>query len=159
MCCKPGKRLSLASALSRSGNFYSLCIHTLTLNYLVTSLNPGTFAFRRGAVGVTQEKMKEQLFCPCIRNISGKLPSSSEVMGLNLSLCPGSFQQRGWILVTLRFSVPLKAKIRVWLSFKVLQWEAMFVGLKGKHLEFQFVNELWNITIELFFQVNQELLQ
>lgn len=64
MCCKSGKRLSLASALSRSGNLYTFCIHTLTLNYLVTSLNPGTFAFRGGAVGVTQKKMKEQLFCP-----------------------------------------------------------------------------------------------
>lgn len=145
MCCKSGKRLSLASALSGSGNFYTLCIHTLALNYLVTSLNPGTFAFWGGAVGVTPKKMKEQLFCPCIRKISGKLPSSSEVMGLNSSLCPGSFQQRGWLLV-LRLSVPLKAEIRVCLGFKVLQWEAMFIGPKGEHLEYQFVKEPWIMT-------------
>lgn len=159
MCCKSGKRLSLASAFSRSGNLYTLCIHTLTLNYFVTSLNTGTFAFRRGAVGVTQKKMKEQLFCPCIRKISGKIPSSSEVMGLNLSLCPGSFQQRDWLSVILRLSVPLKAKIRAWLGFRVLQWEAMFIGLKGKHPEYQFVNEPRNITNRTFFSVNQELLQ
>lgn len=80
-CCKSGKRLSLASAFTRSGTLYTLCIHILTLNYLVTSLKPGTFTFRRGAVDVTQKKMKEQLFCPCIRKISGKFPSGSEVMG------------------------------------------------------------------------------
>lgn len=151
MCCKSGKRLSLASALSRSGNLYTLCIHTLTLNYLVTSLNPGTFAFRGAAVGVTQKKMKEQLLCLPIRKISGKLPSSSEVMGLNLSLCPGSFQQRGWLLVTLKFSVLLKAKIKTWLGFKVLQWETIFIKLKGEHLEYQVENEPRNITNRAFF--------
>lgn len=151
MCCKSGKRLSLASALSRSGNLHTLCIHTLTLNYLVTSLNSGTFAFRGSAVGVTQKKMKEQLFCLRIRKISGKLPSSSEVMGLNLPLCPGSFQQRGWLLVTLKFFVLLKAKIKAWLDFKVLQWEAMFIKLKGEHLEYQVVNEPQNITNRAFF--------
>lgn len=158
MCCKSGKRLSLASALCRSGNLYTLCIHTLTLNYLVTSLNPGTFAFRGGAVGVTQKKMKEQLFCPCIRKISGKLPSSSELMGLNLSLCAGSSQQRGWLLVALRLAVPLKAKIRAWLGFKVLQWEAMFIGLKGEHLKHQFVNEPQSITNRAFFSSKSRII-
>lgn len=102
-------------------------------------------------MGVTQKKMKEQLFCPCIRKISGKLPSTSEVMGLNLSLCPGSFQQRGWLLVTLRLSVPLKAKIRVWLGVRVLQFEAIFLRPKGKHREYQFVNEPQNISHRAFF--------
>lgn len=151
MCFKSGKRLSLASALSRSGNLYTLCIHTLTLNYFVTSLNPGIFAFWRGAVGVTQKKMKEQLFCPCIRKISGKLPPSSEVMGLNLSLCPESLQRRGLLLVTLGLCVPLKAKIRARLAFRVLQWEAMFIGPKGEHLEYQSMNEPQNITNRVFF--------
>lgn len=58
-CCKSGKRLSLASVFTRSGTLYTLCIHILTLNYLVTSLKPGTFTFRRGAVEVSQKKMKE----------------------------------------------------------------------------------------------------
>lgn len=71
-------------------------------------------------MSMTQKKMKEQLFYPCIRKISGKLPSGSRVMGLSLSLCSGSFQQKGWILVPLRLSVPLKAKISAWLDFKVL---------------------------------------
>lgn len=119
-CCKPGKRLSLASVFTRSGTLYTLCIHILTVNYLVTSLKPGTFTFRRGAVEVSQKKMKEWLFCPCIRNISGKFPSGSEVIGSSLSLCSGSFQQQGWTLAPLRLSVLLKAKIGAWLGCEVL---------------------------------------
>jgi len=76
--------------------------------------------FWRSAVGMTQKKIKEQPFCPCIRKISGKLSSGSEVMGLSLSLCLASFQQKGWMLVPLRLFVPLKAKISAWLGSEVL---------------------------------------